>query len=115
VKKTYTLDDVQSISEMVAFMYAGALQHPTLGTKKGIGLDLDSWNGHTGFVGHCTAYAVEINDWLNTRDDDFPGVLAYELIEQVGEWLLEEFIYPPDSAKVMVHFMEKYLKWIDQP
>jgi hypothetical protein len=109
----FTQTDVASIAEITAFLYAGALQHPTLGAN-GKGMCLDSWSGHTGFVGHCTEYAIAIDAWLTTRSDDFPGVLAYELIEPMGEWLLEKFHYPPPVADVLEYFKVEFIAWIER-
>jgi hypothetical protein len=109
--QTFTETDVHSIAEIVAFLYAGAIQHPTLGNK-GQGMDLDNWSGHSGFVGHCTDYAVAIDRWLTNREDDFPGVFAYELIEPMGEWLIENFHRPPEVDTVMEYFKVEFLAWI---
>jgi hypothetical protein len=106
-----TTADIISVAEITAFLYAGAIQHPTLGNS-GDGMNLDSWSGHTGFVGHCTRYAIAIDHWLTTQGDFYPGVLAYELIEPMGEWLIENFHYPPDVDKVMGYFKIEYLAWV---
>jgi hypothetical protein len=104
--------DISSVAEITAFLYAGAIQHPTLGNN-GKGMCLDSWSGHTGFVGHCTDYAIAIDQWLNTRNDDFPGVMAYELIEPMGEWLIEKFHTPPNVGEVLEYFKVEFLAWVD--
>jgi hypothetical protein len=109
----FTKTDVYSIAEIVAFLYAGAIQHPTLGNR-GEGMDLDSWSGHTGFVGHCTGYALAIDQWLTTRSDEFPGVFVYELIEPMGEWLIEKFHNPPEVAEVLDYFKVEFLAWINK-
>jgi hypothetical protein len=96
-----------------AFLYAGALQHPTLG-QKGQGVDLDHWEGHTGFVWACAEYAEAIQAMLETRtyeDDSWPGVLEYELLEPLGQWLLEQPEQPSVHA-VAAEFMARFLAWI---
>ena len=107
------MNNIANISEITAFLYAGAIQHPTLGSN-GKGMRLDSWNGHTGFVGHCTDYAIAIDEWLSTQSDDFPGVLAYELIEPMGEWLIEKFPRPPEVGDVLEYFKVEFAAWIER-
>jgi len=99
------------VAQITAFLYAGALQHPELG-QKGQGLCLDHWEGHTGFVTYCALYAAAINDWLHGRDDTMPGVLEYELIEPVGEWLLESCRSCLETVEVLERFKAQYLAWI---
>jgi hypothetical protein len=101
------------VAQITAFLYAGALQHPELG-QKGQGLCLDRWEGHTGFVTYCALYAGAINDWLHTRDDIMPGVLEYELIEPLGEWLLESPRSCLETADVLGRFKAQYLAWIEE-
>ena len=102
------------VAQITAFLYAGALQHPELG-QKGHGLCLDRWEGHTGFVTYCALYAGAINDWLRARDDNdiMPGVLEYELIEPLGEWLLESCRPCLKTVEVLEHFKAQYLAWIE--
>jgi hypothetical protein len=107
MKKTYTRGDAVSIAEITAFMYAGALQHPTKGT------DYEHWEGHTGFVLYCANYAVAIDEWLDTRtDDDHPGVMLYELIEPMGEWMIG-LDGPLETDVALEYFKTEYLAWID--
>lgn len=106
-----TSQETIEVAQITAFLYAGALQHPTLG-QKGQGLCLDRWEGHTGFVTYCALYAGAINDWLDTRDDIMPGVLQYELIEPLGEWLLESSHSCLDAAVVLERFKTEYVAWI---
>jgi hypothetical protein len=114
MSKTYTWRNAENIAEITAFMYAGALQHPSLG-QKGQGLCLDIWSGHTGFVAYCATYAAEINEWLDTRQDEVhPGVMLYELIEPMGEWLLEMRKGPPKDGVVLEHFKTEFLHWINK-
>jgi len=114
MKQTYTWSDTARIAEITAFLYAGALQHPTLG-QKGEGLCLDIWSGHTGFVSYCASYAAEIDAWLETRGDEVhPGVMLYELIEPMGEWLLEMRKGPPEDGVVLEHFKTEFLHWINK-
>jgi len=104
----------QELATITAFLYAGALQHPTLGIKPDIGLDLDNWGGHIGFVGCCTEYADAIQKALNEREDEedvWPGVIEYELLEPLGEWLLTHET-PPEVAIVAAEFMARFLTWI---
>jgi hypothetical protein len=107
-----TPQETIEVAQITAFLYAGALQHPTLGTT-GAGLCLDRWEGHTGFVTYCALYAGAINDWLHTRDDIMPGVLEYELIEPLGEWLLESCRACLETAEVLGRFKAQYLAWIE--
>jgi hypothetical protein len=113
MSKTYTWGDAAHIAEITAFLYAGALQHPSLG-QKGAGLCLDNCSGHTGFVAYCATYAAEIDAWLDTREDEVhPGVMLYELIEPLGEWLLETKSRPPEDGVVLEHFKAEFLRWIN--
>ena len=99
-------------SVITAFMYAGALQHPTRGTGGPNGADFDHWEGHTGFVFYCARYAEAVDAWLDTRNDDHPGVMLYELIEPMGEWLIQHDA-PLETADVLEQFKIEYLAWID--
>ena len=111
--KTYTLNSAVDIAEITAFLYAGAIQHPSLG-QQGDGIDLDDWGGHTGFVNYCATYATQIHDWLETRQDAVhPGVMVYELIEPMGEWLLEHKTVPLKPDKVLHHFKIEFINWLD--
>lgn len=106
--------ETREIAMYTAFLYAGALQHPTLGTKPDVGLDLDDWDGHVGFVGCCTLYAGAIQAALNEREDEedsWPGLIEYELIEPMGEWLLTHET-PPNVETVATEFMARFLEWI---
>jgi hypothetical protein len=101
-------------ASITAFLYAGALQHPTKGVTLGHGADFDDWEGHRGFVHYCESYAEAINQWLDTRpDDSHPGVMLYELIEPMGEWLIG-LDCPLDAAEVLEKFQTEYLAWIDK-
>jgi len=114
MRKTYTWGDTAHIAEITAFLYAGALQHPALG-QNGKGMCLDNWSGHTGFVAYCATYAAEIDEWLETRGDEIhPGVMLYELIEPMGEWLLEMRKGPPEDGVVLEHFKIEFLHWLDR-
>lgn len=114
MKQIYEWGDTAHIAEITAFLYAGALQHPALG-QKGAGLSLENWGGHTGFVAYCATYAAEIDEWLDTREDEIhPGVMLYELIEPMGEWLLEMGKVPPEDGMVLEHFKTEFLHWINK-
>lgn len=102
--------NIANVAEITAFLYAGAVQHPTLGST----MRMDNWSGHVGFVGHCTDYAIAIDAWLATQTDNYPGVLAYELIEPMGEWLIEKFNRPPDVADVLDYFKIEFLAWLER-
>jgi hypothetical protein len=106
------MDLIDNIAHTTAFLYAGALQQRVF--KK---LDLDSWNGHTGFVQYCADYARAIETWIASRaPDDYPGVFAYELVEPFGEWLATECRHDQRGTdQVLALFQEKYLAWIEQP
>lgn len=115
MKKTYTQSDVEDIAQITAFLYAGALQHPTKGFKHGKGADFEQWEGHTGFVFYCTEYATAISNWLDTperENDDHPGVMLYELIEPMGEWLIG-LDGSMETNEVLEYFKIEYLAWID--
>ena len=115
-------DHVQSVAHTTAFLYAGALQkadeleNASL-KDRGIAIDLwDDWGGHTAFVHTCTEYAHAIESWLGQpeRDDDnHPGVLAYEIIEPLGGWLIDPASNHPDTGAVLQEFQRRYLEWIE--
>lgn len=93
-------------SSITAFLYAGALQHPTKGD------DYEDWEGHTGFVFYCEEYAHAIAMLLETRlEDEWPGVILYELIEPMGEWLIGHAA-PLDTDTALEHFKVEYEAWI---
>jgi hypothetical protein len=105
---------VTSIAALTAFMYAGALEHPIKGLKHGA--DFENWEGHTGFVFYCGEYAIAIEQWLTTPeriDDEHDGVMLYELIEPMGEWLIGQD-GPLDTDVVLQHFKTEYLAWINK-
>lgn len=109
MKEIYKWGDAMSIAEITAFMYAGAIQ------SRHNGLDFEHWEGHTGFVTYCTMYAAAIDEWLDTREDEsHPGVMLYELIEPMGEWLIQLNV-PIEADDALDYFKEKFLEWIDQP
>ena len=100
-------------ASITAFLYSGALQHPTKGIARGSGADFEDWEGHRGFVHYCETYANTINQWLDTRQNDMhPGVMLYELIEPMGEWLIG-IDFPLNTEKVLEKFQTEYLAWID--
>jgi hypothetical protein len=107
----------RDIAITTAFLYAGALQkdREIFAVSTDENLDLwDDWGGHTGFVHACTDYAQAIESWLvqpDRADDNHPGVLVYELIEALGEWLIARDA-PLDTATVLQEFQRRYLEWI---
>ena len=100
-------------SMITAFLYAGALQHPTKGVLGGEGADFEHWEGHTGFVEYCTWYAEAIDKWLDTRKGDlYPGVIYYELFEPMGEWMIG-MPEPLSVHEALEHFKIEYIAWVD--
>lgn len=100
-----------------AFLFAGALQKDrelsAVSGNPDLGL-WDDWGGHIGFAQTCYDYAQAIEKWLETRNDDnHPGVLAYEIIEPLGEWLIVHEAQHPDTAAVLAEFQKRYLAWIE--
>lgn len=114
MRKTYTWGDVLSIAEITAFLYAGALQHPAKGIANGKGADFEHWEGHTGFVMYCATYAEAIDKWLDARElETHPGVLLYELIEPMGEWMIG-LDAPLETTEMLEHFKTEFLHWINK-
>jgi hypothetical protein len=105
-------DHVQNVAITTAFLYAGALT-PDQETDK-----FEAWEGHQEFVRACTGYAHAIETWLGhpgRYDDNHPGVLAYEVIEPLGYWLVlfpHAEALPLDTATVLQEFQRRYLDWI---
>jgi hypothetical protein len=100
-----------------AFLYAGAIQSAA---NRAAVVDrsnlFDDWNGHTGFVWACAEYAEAIQKALDEREDKedaWPGVLEYEVLEPFGEWLLTEHETPPSIETVTTEFMTRFLAWAD--
>jgi hypothetical protein len=99
----------RDVAITTAFLYAGALQELRDNRKN---LCLDIWNGHTGFAESCAQYAHSIEKWLATREgDNYPGVYAYEIIEPLGAWAVNEAAQP-DTAAVLAEFQKRFLAWI---
>lgn len=102
---------LRDTAELCAFLYAGALQHPTRSK------DYEDWNGHTGFVSFCADCADLISAYLNQperSDDIYPGVIYYELIEPLGEWAICEDA-SLTAHLVLERFREHYRAWIKAP
>lgn len=98
-------------SLITAFLYSGALGHPTHGS------DFEHWEGHTGFVAYCAAYAEKIADYINApaqAGDLYAGVIFYELIEPMGEWLISQS-EPLDPVAALEAFKIEYQAWIEDP
>jgi hypothetical protein len=108
----------RDIAITTAFLYAGALQkdREIFAVSTDENLDLwDDWQGHTGFVHACTEYAQAIESWLvqpDRADDNYPGVLAYEIIDGLGAWLIVHESPLPDTGAVLQEFQRRYLEWI---
>ncbi len=96
---------------ITAFLYSGALGHPTHGT------DFEDWEGHTGFVSYCATYAEKIADYINApaqAGDRYAGSIFYELIEPMGEWLIAQ-PEPLDPVAALEAFIIEYQAWIEDP
>ena len=106
-------------ASITAFLYAGALHKAgelyTASLKdRGIAIDLwNDWNGHIGFIDTAETYAISIAQWLAERDDNHPGVLEYEIIEPMGEWLIVHEAPLPSTEAVLAEFQKRYLAWIE--
>jgi hypothetical protein len=78
---------------------------------------MDDWNGHTGFVWACAEYANAIQEWINESyqvNPDHPGVMEYEILEPLGEWLLTAHEYPPETDAVLAEFKARFITWVNQ-
>lgn len=99
--------NTNEVAMLTAFMYAGALQQNVSG------LAFEKWGGHVGFVQSCAEYAQFISAWISLQEDDVhPGVMYYELIEPLGEWLIQGAKQAPKD--VLEQFKIEYLAWIDK-
>lgn len=102
---------IEDTASYTAFIYAGALQSPAMDKDPQI---MESYGGHTGFVWYATQYAHAITQWIiervNTENEDWPGVIQYELFEPMGEWLLT--LEPPTIEEVLEKFETEYITWI---
>lgn len=109
---------LRELCSYTAFLYAGAIQCAANRTAVLDRTNLfDDWNGHTGFVWHCSEYANAIQDWLDARPEEYdlyPGVLEYEVIEPLGEWLLTAHEYPPEVDAVLDEFRTRFIGWVTQ-
>lgn len=105
---------------ITAFLYAGAIQQgATFDGCVRVYRDLsdyfDKWDGHIGFVASVEQYAQAISDWLKTQPYVcHPGVLEYELIEDLGEWLIVGTTQQPTVADVLARFQTLYTAWIGE-
>lgn len=98
-------------SMITAFLYSGALGHSKNGQ------DFGHWEGHTGFVNHCAWYAEKIAEYINApaqAEDLYAGVIFYELIEPMGEWLISQ-PEPLDPVAALEAFKIEYQAWIEDP
>jgi hypothetical protein len=102
----------RAAATFTAFIYAGALQSNTLLQNEQA---LDDWGGHSGFVHEVTYYAERIANWLDARllsyHDQWHGVIEYELMEPLGEWLVS-MGEPPGDMEVLKQFEHEYIAWI---
>ena len=100
---------------ITAFLYAGAIQSPR---NKGHDSPFENWEGHTGFVYYAEEYAKAIEQWLHSRfethpDDIYPGLLEYEVIEPMGEWLLNNDEVLP-VQQVLDEFINEYEQFVNR-
>lgn len=109
--------DERELCSFAAFLYAGALQCPR--NREAMREDninlFDDWDGHTGFVWACAEYAEHIQAWLQLNMeiyDTWPGVLEYEILEPLGEWLLTAHEYPPEAVAVLDEFKARFIPWV---
>lgn len=104
----------RSAAAYAAFIYAGALQSDAL-KHSDDGSLMDAWGGHSGFVWEVTYYADRIAQWLDQRldayCDQWHGVIEYELMEPLGEWLVA-MGEPPGDDEVLKQFEHEYTVWI---
>ena len=97
-------------ASITAFLYAGAIQSPR--NSAAVDSPFENWEGHLGFVYYAQDYAKAIEQWLHERyethpDDMYPGVLEYEVIEPMGEWLLSSDDVLP-VQRVLDEFIKEY-------
>ena len=103
---------LRDAAQICAFLYAGALQHPTHSK------DYGAWNGHTGFVYFAAECAELISEYLNQPErvnEIHPGVLYYEIIEPLGEWLIDQDSSLTGSNQVLERFIQIFHDWIRAP
>jgi hypothetical protein len=116
MKYTELTDAMQETASYTAFLYAGAIQSAANWSAMKDRTNLfDDWDGHRGFVRACAEYAHAIRNALDARADEedaWPGVMEYEILEPLGEWLLTEHEYPPAVPIVTVEFMTRFLAWV---
>ena len=96
-----------------AFMFAGA-------TRPNDAPELcERFGGQLGFacklVPHVLAVVTVLSRAYSRRgfNPDYPGVLEYELLEPLGEWLIREsqhgFVQPRDTA---ARFLRQFRQWV---
>lgn len=84
-----------------AYLYSGfeeADRHPGTPLER-YGSWSDACGGNIGIVETLAEFAFTFEEVMqNYRDFDYPGTLAYEIIEPLGSWLLEQGEPPSDDA-----------------
>lgn len=88
-----------------AFLFVGGTQ-----SKK---FDADKWHGQIGFAQECAPHGAAIAAALDKVPDkwDYPGVLEYEIVEPLGEWIAtrEGYTEPRDTA---ARFLRHFREWV---
>lgn len=78
----------------------------------------DNCGGNIGIVEAIAEFAFDIEEILDTTpiyfSADYPGVLAYEVIEPLGAWLLEQ-ASPPSDEEFRQHFHAEMSTWLGVP
>ena len=74
----------------------------------------DTYNGQIGFAFTVTAHARAIVEWLNARpfsaEEEWPGVLCYELVEPLGAYILSKRATPEEALEIFVDQFEQWLR-----
>ncbi|MDM0116886.1 hypothetical protein QTI66_32690 [Variovorax sp. J22R133] len=88
-------DDANDLAREVAFnavyLVQGADSYLNMMNRGGNAGMLDEIGGHMALTELCAQKAVLVYDYLKTLDkeQDFPGVYAYEVTEVVGVWVAQ--------------------------
>lgn len=72
-------------------------------------IDLDEWNGQIGLAERLCEFAIITEKFLmTTNTEDYSGVIYYELLEDMGAWVVKTH---PTAKEFDRELRTRYEKW----